>query len=386
MATPMAVLGRPFYKNLLEFIRQNITVPLSPKAQTSADAVLDVIVYASSNGLSTEAAVAELRKVHGRDVPSADTVIEYLRWMPIDQVHEEFLCTTAAICEGARKRRLLPPGRAPMSVAIDFHDIPYYGDKTDPMVVRGKAKMGTRSFYRMATIYVVVRGVRYTLGVVPVHSLDNTDEVVGELLDIAGQWVRVRLVLLDRGFYSVPVINLLNERGLLYLMPPIRKEGLKKKIKQAWAEGGLMFAHTIRSQEYGSAKTNILLAMSMSPAVRFSEDPMVDFWRKILAFATNMTPADAASVAHIPELYRKRFGIEASYRMMKMYRVRTCTKCYRMRYFFFLLSVTLYNLWVYANQVKARVEGAADREPVVPERQSIMRAMFAAVILDGLPT
>jgi putative transposase len=370
---------------MLEFLRQNITVPLSPQAQTLAETVIDVVVFASSRGKSIEAAVVELTTLHGKKVPSADTVIEYLKRMSIEQVDEEFLCATAAICRTARRRRLLPPGRAPMSVAIDLHDIPYYGDKNDPMVVRGKAKAGTRSSFRMATAYVVIRGQRYTFGVVPVHSLDHTDDVVRRLLDIAGRWIRVRLVLLDRGFYSVPMINLLKGRGL-YLMPPVRKEGLRKKIKQAWAEGKSMFPHTIKSQDYGSAETNILLAMSTSPKVRFSEDPMVDFWRKVLVFATNLEPADAASLKHLPELYRKRFGIESSYRMMKQNRVRTCTKCYCLRYFYFLLSVTLYNLWVYANQVKARIEGSPNREPVKPERQAFMLAMFAAVILDGMDT
>lgn len=386
MDKSQALLGRPFYKKLLEFIREHVTVPVTPQAQTLAETVIDVVAFASSKGTSIEAAVTELRDVHGRKVPSADTVIEYLRRMSIEQVHEEFICATAAICRTARKRRLLPPGRAPMSMAMDFHDIPYYGKKTDAMVVRGKAKAGTRSLFRMATAYVVVRGQRYTLGVVPVHSLDDTDEVVKALLDIAGRWVRVRIVMLDRGFYSVPAINLLKCRGVLYLMPPVRKEGLRKKIKRAWEEGKPMFPHTIRSQDHGSAEMNILLAVSTSPEVRFSEDPMVDFWRKVLAFATNMKPSNAASLKHLPDLYRKRFGIESSYRMMKMNRVRTCTKCYALRYFFFLLSVTLYNLWVYANQVKARVGGGEDDAPVEPERQNVMRAMLAAVVLDGLPT
>ncbi|NJK52052.1 MAG: hypothetical protein HC936_03110 [Leptolyngbyaceae cyanobacterium SU_3_3] len=60
-------------------------------------------------------------------------------------------------------------------MAIDLHLIPYYGVPTEaeaPYVYRSEAKAGTTRFFAYATIYVICRNKRVTLGIhaVPCHE------------------------------------------------------------------------------------------------------------------------------------------------------------------------------------------------------------------------
>ena len=64
----------------------------------------------------------------------------------------------------------IPPRllRKPQKIAIDFHDQPYYGKATQEQAkwVRGRAKDGTTRFFRIATAYVIHRGLRLSLAFV----------------------------------------------------------------------------------------------------------------------------------------------------------------------------------------------------------------------------
>jgi putative transposase len=71
---------------------------------------------------------------------------------------------------------------------------------------------------------VICRGCRYTLGLRAVHHSDPWPDVVRELLQQVRQTgVRIRCVLLDRGFYSVGVIRYLQAARYPFLMPAIRR-------------------------------------------------------------------------------------------------------------------------------------------------------------------
>ena len=48
----------------------------------------------------------------------------------------------------------------------------------------------------------------------------------------------------------------------------------------------------------------------------------------------------------VREWYRRRFAIETSYRQMHQARVRTCTRCPKLRHLFFALALILRNVWV----------------------------------------
>jgi hypothetical protein len=55
--------------------------------------------------------------------------------------------------------------RRGLEMAVDFHDEPYYGqsEALHAYTCRGEAQEGTTSFWRMASLDVMWRGVRVTL-------------------------------------------------------------------------------------------------------------------------------------------------------------------------------------------------------------------------------
>jgi hypothetical protein len=70
----------------------------------------------------------------------------------------------------------------------------------------------------------VVQGRRYTLAICRVRAKQTMDHVVRTLLErlvILG--IRIQLLLLDRGFYSVRVIGDLITAELPFIMPAVKR-------------------------------------------------------------------------------------------------------------------------------------------------------------------
>jgi len=66
---------------------------------------------------------------------------------------------------------------------------------------------------------------------------------------------------------------------------------------------------------------------------------------KLLAFATNTH----ISPERMRKLFKRRWGIETSYRMVNKFLAKTTSKIYSIRLLYFYLAILLYNLWVLLN-------------------------------------
>jgi len=54
-------------------------------------------------------------------------------------------------------------------------------------------------------------------------------------------------------------------------------------------------------------------------------------------------------------MFRKRFAIETSYRMINQFLPKTTSKLYSLRKLYFYLAVLLYNIWVFMNYKREKV-------------------------------
>src|SRR4051795_8349450 len=109
-------------------------------------------------------------------------------------------------------------------LAIDLTLIPYHGQPFRDLeeVYRGQAKDGTSHFHAYATAYVVRKGQRYTVALTGVAKGEPLKDVVQRLLrQAASGGIRARLLLLDRGFYSVAVVRYLQAARVPFLMPVV---------------------------------------------------------------------------------------------------------------------------------------------------------------------
>ena len=134
--------------------------------------------------------------------------------------------------------KLMPQGlgKRGRRVAVDVVALPYHGTVAaahHDEVCRSKAKGGTTHFFTYATADAVVRGQRYTLAMCRVRATQTMDHVVRTLLERLVTWgIRIKRLLLDRGFYSVRVIQDLITAELPCIMPAV------KRGKKSTARGG----------------------------------------------------------------------------------------------------------------------------------------------------
>ena len=111
-------------------------------------------------------------------------------------------------------------------IAIDLTLIPYYGKpKTDKRELRGgEAKQGATQFHAYATAYMVSHGERFTLAMAYVLRDEPLKDVVQRLVQqVRKIGIRIRYLLLDREFFSRPVVCYLTSAHCPFLMPVARR-------------------------------------------------------------------------------------------------------------------------------------------------------------------
>src|SRR3954471_22524021 len=218
--------------------------------------------------------------------------------------------------------------KRPQRLAIDLTLIPYHGQPFgDPAeVYRGQAKDGTSHFHAYATAYVVRHGQRYTVALTGVKKGEPLKEVVQRLLrQAAGVGVRPRLLLLDRGFYSVAVVRYLQAARYPFLMPVVCHG---RSPKQAGGPTGSYVFRTWKKSgwsDYTLADAPQRMAtVKICVKCRNWRGERKRHGRQRLIYAYwGYRPASPDAVF---TTYRLRFGIESSYRQMHEGRIRTTTR------------------------------------------------------------
>jgi hypothetical protein len=233
-------------------------------------------------------------------------------------------------------------------VAIDWHLVPYYGQPqcSRNEIYYGKPKQGTKKFHAYATACIVQHGQRYTLALTWIRRHESTVVVLHRLLArIREIGLKIKCLLLDRAFFNVPVTEYLQEERLPFLMPVMirgrrpqkkrtRTTGLRwiKRQKAGW------YPHTLKNR-----KRTVTLSVCVAYRTHRNRKDRKRVQQKLLFAAWRVK----GSPTEIRERYRKRFGIESSYRQMRQARIYTCTRNPRLRLVFVAVALIVRNLWVW---------------------------------------
>ncbi|HNT78564.1 MAG TPA: hypothetical protein PKH77_26440 [Anaerolineae bacterium] len=103
-----------------------------------------------------------------------------------------------------------------LEIAFDFHDEPFYGHSPELLAYtcRGPAQHGTTHFFRIATAYVIWRGVRVTVAMLFVFPEDAGAELVAALLRrLHILALRGKRLYFDKGFCAIPVLRYVHAHG-----------------------------------------------------------------------------------------------------------------------------------------------------------------------------
>jgi hypothetical protein len=188
-----------------------------------------------------------------------------------------------------------------------------------------------------------VAGWRYTLALTWVREKETPTVVLERL------WAQVKLskiackmVLLDRYFFTVPVLQWLQKHDLPFLIPVVMrgrkpKPGTKAKglrSCRAWKAGGHDYTHRA-----GSESVDFRLVITYKS---YRHRRTKKRRSKKLFFATWKV---RLSPTQVREAYRRRFGIETSYRQLNQSRSRTSSRDPLYRLLLVGLSLFLRNVW-----------------------------------------
>ncbi len=307
----------------------------------TASTILQVLLIAASRMVSIFAACRDLA-----DAPCDDTLRNALAASLPDISELERRLNLALVTK--MPKALFRKSRR---IAIDLTLIPYHGqpmfDKKE--IYRSTPKSGTTHFHAYATAAVVHKGHRYTLALVHVEYGEKVKAVVQKLLNIVrNRGVKIRFLLLDKGFFSVEVISYLKRARLGFIIPAMvrgRKPKGRKKLTGLRAlqkKKNGYYQHTLQGKVKGKQRTSKVTICVASK--RYTHKKTGKRRTKKLMYAiwkVHLTPQG------IRETYRTRFGIETSYRQMNEARIKTCTRDPRQRLLFVGIALVLRNVWVW---------------------------------------
>lgn len=327
-ATPV-VTDAATLEEVIEVLQEY--VPMEMEGDFQPETLFEILIHAASNAESIEQTCKTLD-----DSPTGNDVRYHLSKLENLEGLEEQL-------NKALRSRV--PGRLQHSrqkLAIDLNLIPYYGipsEQEEPYIIRSQAKAGTCSFYAYATVYVISRGKRVTLALHAVRREETLVCVITRLLDqMAPLHISIKRLYLDRGFYCVPVIRWLQACDIPFEMPVIvrgKQGGTRALVQQ---KRTYKTPYTMHSQSYGSVTFRVWVVGTYQMGRRGQHG--IEY----LAFVVYKVPL---RIRALPGDYRKRFGIESSYRLKNLCRIRTTTKNPVTRLLYVGISFLLVNLWVF---------------------------------------
>lgn len=327
-------------------------------------------------GCGTAQGAARFQFRRGDDYgPHGDTHLRAVKQFESDALIEGFddACDRllSAIASEASFRR-------PVTAAIDITTIPYYGDVEEMPMVSGVPGEHERAF-KFATLSIIGENIPLVLAIEPIRESSHWDEnqsnqvhrVIRRLVSRAKEPVPIETVLCDREFDSMRVFQTLQNYDVNYLIPKRITSTEREAIDQMDADGQEVAVETASvNVESGSHELRFLYVPSTS-----GEGTAV--------FATNLrVGADEAET--FCRRYSRRWQIENEYKSIKHdFLANTSSKDYRVRLFYFVFAVLLYNIWRLTDfLLKAGVDGEMDYTPVLTAGECVELVASALIPPD----
>ena len=169
---------------------------------------------------------------------------------------------------------------------------------------------------------------KLTVAVTPENNESKVEQVKRLLSKVFELGIKVKILLLDSGYYTVDIINYLNAKGINFIM---RAKG---KFKD---RDDLIYKTKSKRKRPDEQATFRIVAVKDR--------------NELLVFATN-TDLKPKSIRR---MFGKRWAIETSYRMINQFLPKTTSKLYSLRKLYFYLAVLLYNIWVFMNYKREKI-------------------------------
>lgn len=338
-------------KLALDLLDKHVNLVIAPNAHYKNNAIYSGLLYLSLNNTYAETAMEDLRIKHHIEAPSGTEFLYRVKklfgiqndqqqldyfervrvqmeiWGKLTAVNDDLLGT--ALNSGLFKKK-------PVICAIDYTKIPYYGT-FNSNIVRSKHDRGTELFYEYASLSVVENGRRICIYTIQITLLsEEKHEILKRLVTQAlARGIKIKMLLVDRAFFTVDCINALDEIKIKFIMPCVGNERVKAAI-DTFGKTGKITKFPIYNSERVEATFSMVI-------VRNDKG-------ELMGFATNITGWSVQYfVRRIPKEYRKRWSIETTFRKMKEIVGMTTSPLPELRLIYFMLAMILYNVWQVVN-------------------------------------
>ena len=324
-------------RKVLDHARSSLQshLPLSAEGyKCSTEDLLHALLGVAAQGSTLESVCADL------GIPHAETIRGYLN----EQLTPEILPELERSLNAALAAEIPPRvWRRARDIALDLHDRPYYGKRAqeEGLWVRGQARRGTTRFYRIATTYVMLDGLRVTLalhfylpGDKPVTALEILLDRVREL------HIPVRRVFLDKGFGGMDCLEYLDRHHWPAVIAcPIRG---RTGGTRALCRGRKSYrtSYTFRNS-HQAFTADLAVSRVFSSAKRTGRLKRRASWQIFILIHLELSPHQ------VRQVYRHRFGIESSYRCAGQVRGWTTSQNAAYRFVLMGLSFLLLNVWIH---------------------------------------
>jgi len=325
-----------------DMTHQTIQATLALEAEgyrCDAAMLVDVLIKAASENSSVEAACADLA-----GVADSNTIREHLNaQFEVSQLWQQEAQLNQALARHIPEQ--MPRGG--LEIALDFHDEPFYGQSPElrSYAVRDRAQKGTTRFYRIASAYVIWRQVRLTLAVTYVLPEHDKVTVVTTLMQrIKRLGFHATVLYLDKGFCCGEVIRYLQaQKQAAILACPIRGQaGGTKALCQGRKSYRTPYTFT-------DGTTVDLVMVATLPKRRTGKRA-----RKWLAYVVLALPDWTPK--QVKRAYRRRFGIECSYRQLRRLRIMTNSRNPAFRFFVLGFGLLLVTIWAHLRWLFCRIK------------------------------
>jgi hypothetical protein len=303
----------------------------------TAAVVWNIVLRAVARKISVSAACRDL--AHG---PSDQAVFDAL---------SDGLPKTLPVLEKRLNNVLAIPlsrwmRRHSWDVAIDWHLVPYYGQprRSRNELYYGKPHLGTTKFHAYASACIVQYGHRYTLAVTWVRRHESLVTALRRLVtEIREIQLKIGCLLLDRAFFNVPVIEFLQQEELPFLMPVMfrgrpPKKGPARGLRAIKRQPAGWYTHTLKNRQ-----RQVTFSVCVASRTHKKRRDRKRVPQKLLFAAWRVR----GSPTQLRERYRKRFGIESSFRQLRQARIYTCTRDPHQRLLFVVVGLMLRNMWIW---------------------------------------
>jgi hypothetical protein len=264
---------------------------------------------------------------------SSDRFFHYLGTMSVEQVTE--YCNVLL----RRSFKILWMNRwhhRRVLLAIDTSDMPYDGKDTEYVhytIKKRGLKINKVKVLRFASVCIVAGRFKITLAIQPVRKKEKMESVVKRLvMDVPGE-LKVRAVLMDKGFYYTGVFKTMEQLGFKYIIPVKQYKEMDLFYHTAEVTGIWRWKYTMnqtKRKNRGDAYTfNVYL-----------QDVGVEDY---MGFASNLD-MDGRDFDTLMQAYRYRWNAENGYKESKEYKIKTNSRNHGYRVLAYTISHLMMNL------------------------------------------